>query len=130
MAGSVKWYGNEVVAEIGKIKKSALRKVGRMVSRDAKNLCPVGIETRGTQKKGQSKGQTWTERMPGSLKKSIRYRVTKKGSVQVLAGNRDVYYARFVEFGTSKTIAQPFLRPALHKNQNAIVEVFEGQLKK
>ena len=38
----------------------------------------------------------------------------------------DVTYAPYVEFGTIKMPAQPFLFPALEKNKNRIVELLKG----
>jgi HK97 gp10 family phage protein len=52
-------------------------------------------------------------RLTGALAVSIRVDMTTDGedrAVEILA---DVPYAGYVEFGTSDTPAQPFLRPAL-----------------
>lgn len=126
----LKWFDSEVIAEISKVKKSSLRKIGQKIARDARALCPVGVEVRGTAKSGDSRGQTWSERTPGSLKKSIRYKITKKGDkVQIIAGDKQVFYARFVEFGTERTLAQPFIRPAMMKNQSMIEAAFKDALK-
>jgi HK97 gp10 family phage protein len=133
----VKWYENEVIAEISKIKRTALRKIGAAVARDAKALCPVGVEIR-------SGSTVIKEREPGTLRASIRYKLVNKGTgVQVLAGSkaslvsgggnkyrfRDPFYARFVEFGTSRMMARPYLRPAMRKNWDAIMAAFTGKLK-
>lgn len=81
------------------------------VASDAKALCPVDT---------------------GSLQKSIRTEsVSSAGgewSVGVTAGGyvinpkskREVDYAACVEYGTSRMMAQPFLKPALIQNQAAI----------
>jgi HK97 gp10 family phage protein len=133
----VKWYGNQVLAEIDKIRRSSLRKIGSAVARDAKSLCPVGIELKFGNK-------VWKEREPGTLRASIRYKLVKKGTgVQVIAGSRswlkvrggkkymgrDPFYARFVEFGTAKMMARPYLRPAMRKNRTLIMEAFRNKLK-
>ena len=59
----------------------------------------------------------------GRLKKSIGVtkRKTKRGittfSVSPRKGGKnDGFYGRFIELGTSKMIARPFLRPALEKS--------------
>jgi len=52
----------------------------------------------------------------GALRDSIRGDTTMVGDkvvVTVTAGNQDVNYAKYVEFGTYKDIAQPFLYPAM-----------------
>ena len=41
---------------------------------------------------------------------------TKKRNVRVYAGSKEVYYARFVEYGTAKTAMKAFLRPALNQS--------------
>lgn len=47
---------------------------------------------------------------------------TKAGS------DKDAFYGRFVEFGTSKMPARPFLRPAFEETKEKAVEVFKSQL--
>lgn len=133
----VKWFENQVIAEVAKVKRTALRKIGASIVKDAKRLCPVGAEIR-------SGKQIWQEREPGTLRASIRYILIKKGTtIQVIAGSkkslkskvpkqyigRDPFYAKFVEFGTSRTSAQPFLRPALILNQPKILAAFKDILK-
>jgi HK97 gp10 family phage protein len=52
------------------------------------------------------------------------------GSVGTNAGAEvQVYaeYAHYVEFGTSKMSARPFLRPALDEHKNEIIEAIEKQ---
>lgn len=40
----------------------------------------------------------------------------------------DAFYARFVEFGTAKVAAQPFLRPAFEQNKERAVQIFRDRL--
>ncbi len=151
MAGEVRWNETQVTAEIEKLKRKILGEIGRAITKDAKELCPVGIEIKTTKT-----GKIWKERFPGTLRASIHYRIVKKGSsVQVIAGSRratgkfsargvrsrlttyggkaymgmDPFYARFVEFGTSKMLARPYLRPALLKNQGRILRAFTNRMR-
>lgn len=140
---TVKWYGDQLLVELEGIKRAALRKAGALVVKDAKALCPVSEDVRGIARKGKSRRQIWTEREPGTLRASIRYRIVKNGSkVQVIGGQRYgikkgskkylgrmPYYGGFVELGTVKMAARPFLRPALERNGQRIVEFFRDQLK-
>jgi HK97 gp10 family phage protein len=48
---------------------------------------------------------------------------TKKGSI-------DAWYARFVEFGTSKMAARPFMRPAFEAKKEAAVQAIKNYLEK
>jgi HK97 gp10 family phage protein len=68
----------------------------------------------------------WTARKPGTLRDSIfrRTRVVddawvgwvKAGYSRTFHdGDPNAFYAHFVEFGTKKIAAQPFMRPALSK---------------
>jgi len=53
----------------------------------------------------------------------------KNGGHLVVAqgpGNYDKYYASFVELGTHKMAARPFLRPALKQSKAEILKEFEG----
>ena len=49
---------------------------------------------------------------------------TIEGRVGVKKDN-DVFYARFVEFGTSKQAAHPFLRPAVFDHAAEIVRIIQ-----
>lgn len=80
---------------------------------------------------------------PGTLKNSIKVGYIKKGKRglgikvgieknQYFTQENNKFYARFVEFGTSKMIARPFMRPALHRNRrkirNMAISKLEGEL--
>lgn len=52
-------------------------------------------------------------------------RVTAK---QADRGLRDAFYARYVEFGTVKTPARPFLRPAFDAKKEAAVDAMRERL--
>lgn len=75
---------------------------------------------------------TWTGRIPGSLKASIRKveKINRPGNIRVYAGNKDVFYARFVEYGTSRTKAQPYLRPSFHAIKNTAKSRIESEIRK
>lgn len=114
--------GNEVMDDV----------VGR-----AKTLCPVGKDTINggfvsayvsfIPKTGRNKGhrvtfgtaKRWTGRYPGQLRDTIRRR-TKGGNIRVYAGNFKVYYALFVERGTVKMKAKPFLRPSFQEVKSTV----------
>jgi HK97 gp10 family phage protein len=140
------WRANEVFQ---KFKDEALANANSImddVVAAAKALCPVGTITRSGDnyvtrhvsmipKTGKNKGErvefkakTWVGRQPGSLQNSIR-RVNKPGSgnVRVYAGNFKVFYARFVERGTVKMEAQPFLRPAFMINKRDMLRRIAGK---
>ena len=47
----------------------------------------------------------------------------------VLAGDEDVFYGHFLEFGTTKTSAQPFLVPALEESKDDIEAIVTAALR-
>lgn len=83
----------------------------------AKGFCPVGTISR-----PQRGSKGWTERIPGSLRSTIR-RVsrTDKNNIRVYAGNKKIFYARFVEMGTVKMRKRPYLRPALQAVKGSVL---------
>lgn len=89
--------------------RDSLRSAARVVEKDARNRVPVDT---------------------GRLKKAITQNVSVKGVVgEALVGyKKEVFYGRFVEMGTSKMAAQPFLRPALDENNEEIRTTFLNAL--
>ena len=94
----------------------ALEEIAGKIRDDAKSFVPVDT---------------------GSLRKSIR--VEKEGNLQVsvIAGGggvinprtgREVDYAGYVEFGTSRAAPQPFMQPALEKNHDEILRVVKEKV--
>ena len=94
------WYGAKVIQKINKANKQIISKACLMVVRDAKKLCPVDT---------------------GRLRSSITHEI--EGTTGRVGTN--VEYARAVELGTEKQSPQPYLRPALHKNEKAILVLFK-----
>jgi len=94
----------------------ALKEIAEKIRDDAKGFVPVDT---------------------GALKKSIR--IEKKGKLQVsiVAGGggvinprtgREVDYASFVEFGTSRMSPQPYMQPALEKNRDEILRIVKEKV--
>lgn len=90
--------------------RDSLRSAARVVVKSAKRRVPVDT---------------------GFLKKSITQRVTVQGVSQsyALVGYRKkAFYGGFIELGTSKMAAQPFLRPALDESHSEIEKAFVDAL--
>jgi len=94
----------------------ALEEIAGKIRDDAKSFVPVDT---------------------GSLRKSIR--VEKEGELQflVVAGDggvinprtgREVDYAGYVEFGTSRAAPQPFMQPALEKNRDETLRIVKEKV--
>ncbi len=77
----------------------------------------------------------FTERT-GTLVRSIRKSATApRGSNGFTAEAKvglteDGFYGRFLEFGTSKMPAKPFMRPAVDANAQAVVELFASEMRR
>jgi len=103
------WHGDEVEAEVANVIRTNCREGAEMIAKDAKILCPKDT---------------------GELSESIEVVESqfRDGGFLVVAqgpGNYDRYRASFVELGTYKDAAQPFMRPAMHKNKRKIQRKFD-----
>jgi TP901-1 ORF40-like protein. len=121
----VEWNPGAITQEIETAAMDRLEEVANRVAEKARAYCPVGQISR-PQRPGS---KSWTERVPGTLKSSIRVRRLKgdpKLDVRVYAGNERAYYSRFVERGTVKMKAKPFLRPAMNGASSAAAGLMES----
>jgi len=61
----------------------------------------------------------------------VKYRKSRKGSaVSEKMKFQSLYYWRFLEFGTAKMRARPFLRPALDENKELVLGFMRERLEK
>lgn len=103
-----------------KIAMTALRSGGKIIRDRARMLCPV---------------------LTGTLQKSIKVRVPrrkKRNEATILIGIDSVpmggrmggkaFYGAFVEFGTSKMAANPYMRPAFDGTKNEVIETISNDL--
>ena len=113
-----------VKAELDQIKAIALEIIGGKVEGYAKDLAPVGTP--------ESTGIAGY--LGGSLRDSIRHDV-EGDSVNIRAGGvdgiyRTVDYAGYVEMGTYKMKAQPYLRPAVEDHMDEYEQILAEELSK
>lgn len=81
---------------------TALMRGGMIIEADAKRRCPVDT---------------------GRLRASLTTDVEREGKTTfVLKVGTNVEYASFVEYGTSRMAAQPFLRPAVDAKAKDVVD--------
>lgn len=96
-----------------KVVSQALRKGLKPIQKEAKNLAPV---------------------LSGQLKKAIKIRAgkRKKGqvSVNVIIGDKDFqnFYPKFIEYGTSKLPANPFMRTAYANKKAEAIGIIEIEI--
>ena len=93
---NMEWYGDKVIASVENAKRGGLEAASLIVEADATLRAPVDT---------------------GNLRSSITHRVLSDEEAHI---GTNVEYAPYVEQGTSKMAAQPFLRPALDNNKSRI----------
>lgn len=133
MAGNVKGL-RELDAKLaalgaavgGKVMQQALRAAMRPVLNDARAAAPEGTELH----------RTYRGRLvaPGFGKRSVRLVVTKPkrgGTFRAALGvRREAFYmTQFVELGTSKMAAKPWLRPVFEAQVAATTDRLASELK-
>jgi len=84
------------ISILNKIYENYLNKVGDNIVKDAQLNCPIRT---------------------GDLRNSIDYKVDNK-ELTISAGSNEVNYAIYVELGTRKQQAQPYLKPASRNKKN------------
>lgn len=113
----VKWFGNDLLAEIQGGSDDALFEAAQQILDVAISKAPErtgNLKASGYVK--TSKRSTYSKR-PGSLKE-------REVSEGVALAGFSIFYAHMVERGTSKMRARPFLRPAMDSAKDAAGEKF------
>ncbi|WP_175837102.1 HK97-gp10 family putative phage morphogenesis protein [Burkholderia anthina] len=94
----------------------------RVIFDEAKLRAPVGV--RGWETKSQ-------KRYPGMLRDSMLIAYDRDKSVEakiasyIVTWSKDAFYGRFVENGSSKMAAEPFLRPAFDAKQREVAQAID-----
>jgi HK97 gp10 family phage protein len=123
----------------GPIRK-ALFEAAKVVREDAKRRVPVGSDDDAHLRDNiiMRRDRNPPNGVAEHYSVTVRYRPKKykntrrnrqKGRVGGTYQNfGEFYYWRFVEFGTSKMPARPFLRPAFESNKQAMLDTFKNTL--
>ena len=124
---------DNITAAAEKATRPAAQAGAQVFYEEVKQRVPMSAKTHST----KGKKQTFT---PGTLRKAIYQAFADKESGDGKASYRiswnktHAFYGRFVEFGTSKMAAKPFLRPAYDaaraKALKAVQERMAVELKK
>lgn len=108
----------KMLQEMGQEASSILERAadagGKIALNAAKNLCPV--------KTGALKASLY-------LQKSKTKKPEIKQEVKISPGKKE-FYGTFVELGTSKQAAQPYMRPAIDENQGEIARTINQEVLK
>lgn len=102
-------------ANVSKLENQALKNAAEPVLEDAKTNVPVKT---------------------GKLKKGLMIsNISKKDGIKCIrvgldrGDNSEIFYGKFIEFGTSKRAAHPFLQPAYEKNKETIKDKISETLR-
>ena len=127
----------EGLADLGARMKGLSEAVNNRIARAATAAGAVVIRNSAQQKApvdtGNLKKNIIVKRLPkGESSLTSEHIVTvRKGKLtakQKSSGLKDAYYGQFVEFGTAKMPAQPFLRPAYDENKQRAVEAIKDRI--
>ncbi len=125
MASGMIWRGPQVKQAIATGMQRNLTKAAIFVQRKVKESLRVAGPTKTHSEAPASKPGEAPHRRTGTLARSIAYEVSKT-TARV---GTNVKYGKFLETGTSKMAARPYLRPAINKNQRAIKKILTGKIR-
>lgn len=104
-----------IKSKIARAIKDGLGRIGMKAEGYAKDLCPVGTP--------ESTG------IPGYIGGTLRNSITHITIGDSVMIGSNVEYAPYVEYGTSKQRAQPYLRPAAQNHGAEYREILKDALK-
>ena len=104
-----------IKSKIARAIKDGLDRIGMKAEGYAKDLCPVGTP--------ESTG------IPGYIGGTLRNSITHITIGDSVMIGTNVEYAPYVEYGTSKQRAQPYLRPAAQNHGAEYREILKDALK-
>jgi tRNA G10 N-methylase Trm11 len=120
------WHPELASEQMTKKAMDRLQRGGELIASKARIKVPIGKD-----RPPYKNGKEWTGRKAGALKNSIRA-VRLKGdpklNIRVYAGNKEVYYARWVEMGSvhNREPRKPYLRPSLNESKESIKNIMEN----
>lgn len=113
------------------LQKRALRAAGTKAMRIVRDAARAGARQLDDPETASNIEKNIVTRYDGKASKLEGGSVTKvgiMGGARVRKGDNDTGHWRFLEFGTSKMRAQPFMRQALADNVQPVTEMFANSL--
>jgi len=117
MAVQFTWHGGEYMAKQRSVLAANLARAAIALKGDIKNALRIGNKT-GRTPSGPGEPP---RRRTGRLSGSIAHEVDRQSLVARVGTN--VKYGKFLELGTSKMSARPFIRPSLARMQGTIARI-------
>lgn len=144
----IKWFGDELLKEIGSVKEKDESDAAERIYRDVLRFTPVGSHRRSYRRKyinamgKEVPMKGWQQRLPGRLRSTISKFKSKfdKGGWVVWGGSWLAYYARIVEYGTKarrqkttgrftgKAKASRYMRKALSREKSRFINAIKKSL--
>lgn len=122
----LKWNGEAAKIAAKEFTNKSAFEAGKIVEGQAVALAPVDLGRLIGSITTKTKTQGTDIKAPSERQDEIR----RPSEEQVAFVGTNVYYGPFIEFGTSRQRAQPFLRPALDLNTGKILQVYEQEGRK
>lgn len=117
------WHGDEIKIQGKRVVNKSAYETGLIIEGQAKLLCPVDTGRLAASITTQSKTEGTSPRGEGAVSTDVIQKPTEDN--EVLVGT-PVDYAPYVCFGTVRSNAQPFLRPALDLAQGKVLTVVKN----
>lgn len=134
LADALRALPTEISGKSGGPLAKGLRSAGNVIRDEAKRKAPVLSEPSKYRKPGTVRDAIKTRRdriqAPGATETFEVYVQKAKGGKRGTFSPDDPYYWPFVEFGTKKMAARPFLRPAFEAKKDEALRTFETTLAK
>lgn len=140
MASYTRWYGPEVYTKIQQRERQRMERAVRHLRNSIVRSIsikgpppsapgePPHIGAPPPRKKRRKAGSPAGRRyLGGNLRRSIATEVLYRGTMIIGRVGTNVRYAPFLELGTSRMAARPFLVPALRRERRVIARLLVGQ---
>ena len=108
----------------GKIENNAIKKAASIVQESASRKAPRSLKI---SKNNYGRGHLSDNIGISSVKNKEGYRYVEVGPQK--ADRSPYYYGKFLEWGTSKMKARPFMQPAYEENKKEILDTIKEELK-
>lgn len=119
LEAALRQLGNRVE----RVLEGAVRQAARVVATEARGRAPVDT---GTLRRSITAAKLESLAVAGSMFVDYGVGVERNKTFR----NADGYYARFLEFGTKKMSARPWLRPALDARAQEVQQVIERTIRR
>ena len=133
---TTRWYGDRLVRRLQGRARYAVRRAAEFLKADIKIAFPgsgVSGGRRGVSKREREKHRSKPGEIPhvqsGHLKDSIEYEMLPDGMTARIGPTTIAKYGLYLERGTPRMAARPFLRPALRRNRMRLRRILERNLK-